>query len=222
MWMSWSPPLVFALAAVFSFAGCGFKPTSAPDLGDDPSFRGVAGQGATTAANVDLTVEGTRNWVHWGYLAAAGTDRKAAAVSLTDYATISGGPVDDYDNNTVLFRWSDGAPDADVGGTSTGIFIRGADDGFRLAVPAGDVAQTLVVFVGGYKSRGALHAEVSDAPSLAYDDASFSRDDAGIYNATYTLRFRAGSSGQTLTVKWAAQTISANDGNVALQAIALR
>jgi hypothetical protein len=234
-------PLLFA----FPYTGCGFRAVQAPDLstnGDGKdmaaaldiavappadltasTLRGVLGAGAISVSAVDLTQRGTRDWEHWGYLTASGVDRKAnVTAALGAFSELGSAAVQYYDNNTTNFSWSDGDLHPSVAGTTTGVYIVGVNEGFRLTVPADVVEQTLELYVGGFHGRGALHAEVSDAPLLGYDDASFSRDDAGLFNATYTLRFRAASAGQTLTVTWSAQSLSQADGNVTLQAAALR
>jgi hypothetical protein len=222
----------FALAV----GACGFKPVAAHDLGviGTPSdlgggdlagstLRGVVGVGAVSPATVDLTHEGARDWIHWGYLGPDGVDRKAQAMPwLGGFTGQGSGVIESYDNNTVDFSWSDGDAHPVIAGTGSGLFVVGVGGGFGLRVPADTDERTLLVYVGGYRSRGAFHADVSDTPAVAFDDASFSRDDDGLYDATYTLRFRAGSPGQVLTVTWKAQSLSASDGNVTLQAVALR
>lgn len=214
-------------------AGCGFKPTQpAADLGSatdlyDPGPAGLQGSGALTDATVDLTGVGTRDWIHWGYLGLEFVDRKAGNHDLiSTYTEVGTANVAGYDNNTISYGWSDGDVHPRLDGTTSGIYVVGMGNGFFFTVPAGTAPQTLEVYVGGYQSRGSFHAELSGgvgAGTATFDDNNFSRDDTGIYNATYTLRFRTTDDGETLTVKWTAQSLTAGStgGNVAIQAAAL-
>jgi hypothetical protein len=223
----------FALVLAAFAAGCGFKATQPADLGTgtdlyDPGPAGLQGAGALTDAAVDLTSVGTRDWIHWGYLGLEMIDRKASGHGLiTTDTEIGTANVGGYANNTVSYAWSDGDVHPRLDGTTSGIYVIGAGNGFFFTVPAGTAPQTLEVYVGGYQSRGQLHAELSGGAgggAASFDDSSFSRDDSVPYNATYTLRFRTTSDGQTLTVKWTAQSLTAGSsgGNVTLQAAALR
>lgn len=224
-----APPWLYLTLALICPA-CGFHAAArgsdggAPDLGGlDLGFAlGLSGSAAVSASTIDLTNEGTRDWAHWGYQQPSAVDRKALATSLLpNQIPIGAGALQTYTNDSVIYTWSDGAEHPTLS-TSGGIYQLGTDGGFTLDIPADPAGQTLLLYVGGYKSRGELHATLSDAPDQAYDDASFSGDNDLEYNATYTVHFRAASPGQRLSIVWRAQSTSAADGNVTLQAAALR
>jgi hypothetical protein len=196
------------------------------DLLDSSGLTGVQGVGSTTVATVDLSKLGTVDWVHWGYPNSWDAVRKSGVTQrIGSFASISGNGVTGYTNSVVSFGWTDGAaPNQSVASTASGVFLVGQGDGFTLTVPAGLEPQTLELYVAGYQSAGELHAYLSDIPDQDYTDRSFARSGTGIdgqYNATYTLRFRSRSANQTLSLQWRAYSLSAADGNVALQAAAL-
>jgi spore maturation protein SpmB len=56
------------------------------------------------------------------------------------------------------YTWTDGTPTLAATNTTTGIFVGGAQNGFRLTVPATPTRQQLKVYVGLYGARGRLEA----------------------------------------------------------------
>ena len=65
-----------------------------------------------------------------------------------------------------------------------------------------------------------MEASLSDGSAPAYADTSISNS-GGTSNGVYTLNYQAGSAGQTLTVKWTANTTFSQWGNVTIQAATL-
>jgi hypothetical protein len=179
---------------------------------------------------IDLTAQGAVDWVHWGYSAVPGPDRKAGvAAAIGAFSTILGSPILGFSNNIVRYSWSDGAGvNAKVSSTPTGVYVEGLNEGFVFSVPAGLHTQTLAVYVGGFHSRGELSASLSDNSASDYVDSSFSNSAdgvAGIYDATYVLTFNAAAANQHLIIRWRAVSVINNSngtGNVTLQAAALR
>src|SRR5687767_14146624 len=94
----------------------------------------AAGAGTLTAtfnaipagSAVNLTAQGTADWVHWGLLTEASVDRKANVApqigNITPVAA-SGGYVYmyQYADNYNGYTWSDGTPTMSVANTPTGV-----------------------------------------------------------------------------------------------------
>ena len=190
------------------------------DLSTPPIVGHLSGSGAASASVTDLTATGTLDWAHWGYPSAA-MDHKASSTSQISNYTPLGGAAAAYSNNPVGYSWSDGTATPSVTSTTTGVFVAGMGAGFQITVPASTVSRTLLVYVGGYRSKGQLTATLSDLSAPAYSDASFADLVDNIYDATYTITYNAAKPGQTLTITWTALTV-VMDGNVSLQSVALK
>jgi hypothetical protein len=171
---------------------------------------------------VNLTTEGTADWVHWGGRINGMLDRKTdVAMQISDYTPIGNGTVERYADNYTGFSWSDGTPTASVTGTKTGVFILGVTNGFELTLPADTTSRTVKVYVGLYAAKGLFQAWLSDFSAKVYADTSLSNYFGNTY-AAYTLNYAAASEGQTLTIRFTAKEIYDPDyGNVTLQSVTL-
>jgi hypothetical protein len=172
---------------------------------------------------VNLTTEGTADWVHWGARINGGLlDRKAGvATQISDYTAIGNGTVDRFADNYTGFSWSDGTPMATASATTTGVFIPGLTNGFELSLPADTTTRTVKVYVGLYAAKGNFQAWLSDYSAKAYADTSLSNFFGNGYGA-YTLNYRAASAGQSLTVRFTAKEAYDPDfANVTLQSVTL-
>jgi hypothetical protein len=184
----------------------------------------ISGGALTGAVNTPTGVQtlstiGTSDWAHWGLTSATTFVHKAAITPLISNVTlIGGGTATRYTNNPIGFSWTGGTPTASATNSTTGIYVAGATRGFQITVPADTVTRTLTLFVGVWQSQGQLIARLSDQSAPDYVNNS-------LVNTTttslgrYTLVYRAGTAGQTLTVSFIQQ--SSTLGNVTLQAAAL-
>ena len=177
----------------------------------------LTGSGATASGTVNLTTQGTSDWAHWGLSSASSLNRKSSGGSQIASAVL-GGSASRYANNGVGYTWTDGTPTATATATTTGIYIGGVGNGFRITVPASTTSRTIKLYVGGYQSGGTLTAQLSDNSAAAYSNAGFSSG-SGSYYVVYTLTYRAASANQTLTIEWKQ---SSGGGNVTLQAATLQ
>ena len=186
------------------------------------TLSGSVIQPPTLATLVNLTAEGTADWLHWGARTNGGLDRKAGVVQqLGDYTTIGANSVDRYADNYTGFSWTDGTPTANATNTTTGVFIPGLTNGFELSAPADTATRTLKIYVGLYAAKGHLQVWLSDFSARAYTDTSLSNFFGNAY-AAYTLNYAAASAGQALKVRFTAKEIYDSDfGNVTLQAATL-
>ena len=172
-----------------------------------------SGTSATTAVN--LTTEGTADWVHWGD---ATLNRKAGVTAqLSTYTLVSPGTAVTYGNDLRSVSWTDGTPTASNAADINGLYIGGIGQGFSFTAPADTTSRTLVVHVGGYQSGGTLTAVLSDGSAPNFTNTTATA--GGQYDRNYTLTYQAGGAGKTLTVTW---TMASGTGNVTLGAAALQ
>lgn len=170
--------------------------------------------GDNTSAAGNLTTEGNADWVHWGD---ASLNRKAGVTAqLSTYTVVGSGSVLMYTNDARSLSWTDGTPTATSSSNTSGIYINGVQNGFSFTAPADTGFRTLTIHVGGWSSSGTLVAHLSDGSAADLLDVTPVVN--GLYDRTYTLKYKAAAAGQTLKVTW---TMSGGSGNVNLQGAAL-
>ena len=182
----------------------------------------LSGRGVFPAASVDLTVEGSSDWAHWGLASPVDFDHKAGVPrQISNFTTIGTNITQWVQDYVTEFTWSDGTPTGGAGPTRTGVCVHGSTNGFRITAPADTSGRTLKVYVGLYGAEGRFQAYLSDHSAPACTDTSLS----SIYGnppAVYILDYRAASSGQALIVEYTAGTLfDADYGYVSLQAATL-
>ncbi len=185
----------------------------------------LAGSAAAVAAGsaVDLTTEGTNDWVHWGLFTQNSFNHKAGvAPQISDYFAVNAGPNEyfQFADNANGYSWWDGTPDTTATNTTTGIYVVGVGTGFDLEAPATTNAATLRVYVGAFGARGRLRAYLSDFSAHIYLDTSLSNLSNGP-GVVYALTYASASPGQMLFVRYTAQESYDPFGNVTLQAATL-
>ena len=152
-----------------------------------------------------MTSEGTSDWAHWGLTTGASFDRKATGNSqISNFVSIGSITPVRYTGVPINFSWSDGTPTSTVTGTNSGIFTYNVGNGFQLTVPADTTDRTLKLYVGLYKAQGRLEVALSDGSASPYVDTSLVNQ-TGASNTVFTLKYRAGGNGQSLTVRWTLQ-----------------
>ena len=179
-------------------------------------------------ADVNLTVEGPVDWVHWGLYTESSLDRKAGVTPLISdftvlYATNDYAYVYEFADNYNGYSWSDGTPTATVTNTPTGVWAYGVPtrgSGFQFTVPADTTLRTLRVYVGAFAARGNFEASLSDNSATPYSNTSLVNMGNGP-SGVYSISYAAQSAGQTLTIKWTLTMGTRADANVTLQAAAL-
>ena len=172
---------------------------------------------------VDLTLEGTSDWAHWGSLTAASFDHKATgSAQISNFTLIGTNPATRYTDNYTSFSWSDGTPLASVNGSTTGIFVTGVTNGFEISAPADTTARTLRIYTGLYGAQAKFEAFLSDFSGRAFTDTSLSNVFGNRF-VVYTIDYAAASPGQRLVVRQTiANVYDFTYGNVTLQAATLQ
>ncbi|GIM89754.1 hypothetical protein [Paractinoplanes toevensis] len=192
------------------------RPTSRPPAASAtpvaPLLTVTAG---AVPGDVDLTREGTRDWVHWGLHDGESVDRKSGVTPLIQDLG-SPGRRGRYDNNPQLFTWSDGSPSRSATRTPTGVYTCGQGGGFVVQVPAGPAVSTVRLYAGVWMGRGRLTVTLNGAAA----SRTLENLDA-ISTSRYEIRFRA-ATGSRLTMTWTATAVShPTCGNVDMQAVTL-
>jgi hypothetical protein len=179
---------------------------------------------ASTAppTSLNLTTEGSSDWIHWGYTNGSSLDRKANITpKISNFSKIGTNLVQNYGDNRTAFSWSDGTPNAAVSATTTGIFIPGVTNGFEFTAPADTTPRTLKVYAGLYGAQGNFQAFLSDSSAPAFTDTSLTNTFKNTY-VVYTLTYTAASAGQTLKIRYRnLKLLDMDFGNVTLQAATL-
>lgn len=172
--------------------------------------------------SVDLSAEGNLDWAHWGFSDPAGYDHKAGVLpQIRDLAEIGDDDRRQLLDNLTAFSWTGGTPTTSAADTTTGVFVGGQDEGFRLAVAADSRVRTLRVYAGLYGAQGNFFAYLSDFSAPAYTDTSLSSVFGNGY-AVYTLQYEAASPGAELIVEYTAGLLyDVPFGNITLEAATL-
>jgi hypothetical protein len=132
--------------------------------------------------DIDLTQEGTRDWIAFGYLELDSNNNSFISKTgvtnvLANYTKIGDGVFNAQRStgSPVKFSWSDGpVPDNDVvPETNTRIILTemqglGEGDGIRLRIPADDVEKTLKLYLGAYSMEGIVTVSMEDGSVPVY------------------------------------------------------
>ena len=190
-----------------------------------------------TGSNVNLTMSGKVDWVHWGLYTVTSVDRKSCATPMiSDFSLVGDIACSNcvltayqYGDNANGYTWYDGNPDAAVTNTPTGVWAYNypipTGSGFQFTVPADTAAKTLQVYVGAYAAQGQFTASLSDNSALPF--ASGNAPNQTVDNAlngpggVFSCTFAANSSNQLLTVSWKVGSPRGLGPNVTLQAATL-
>ncbi|GGQ61588.1 hypothetical protein GCM10010166_34130 [Couchioplanes caeruleus subsp. azureus] len=197
------------------------KTTSKPPTSKPPApFTGsVTIARAAIPGGVNLTNEGTRDWVHWGEQGTFSMERKSDG----DFAILEGPPTAPRFRHAFSpqrFLWSGGSPVSNSDGTPTGIRTCGKGNGFTLSAPAGTSTLTLKLYAGALAGRGRLTAKLSTGGPTA--TASFEERGSNLATVAFVVTYRAPKNGK-INLSWVTEDSFDSDcGGVALEAATLR
>lgn len=185
----------------------------APDRGS------VAVSRADVPGRVNLTTEGSRDWVHWGEQSTFSLERRGDG----DFQILEGPPTAPrfrHGLSKQLFTWSGGSPVSNSDGTPTGIRTCGKGNGFTISAPSGTATRTLRLYVGALAGRGKLTAKLSSG--TAADSATFEERTNNLDTAVFVITYRAPKDGK-INLSWITEeAFNQNCGGVALEAATLR
>lgn len=173
---------------------------------------------AASPASVDLTQQGTGDWILLGRDVNITADRKANVAPLIDSVpeqqdslpapTI--GPVTlinwayTYwwsDNRFVTFSAEDGTQQFTP--VNSGFYFPNAGSGLEFGIDAGTAERTATVYVAAVGAQGKFEAYLSDGSAPIFVDTSADSQASGnVVNRVYTLRFHAATDGQKLIVRY--------------------
>ena len=174
---------------------------------------------SAVASVVNLTAEGTRDWVHWGEESTFSLERDKNG----GFAILEGAPTAPRFRHALSperFSWTGGSPVDHSDGTPTGIRTCGKGNGFTLSAPATKSTRTLRIYVGVLAGRGRLDAKLSTGGSTK--SVTFEQQAATMSTAVFTVTYRAPKDG-TLKLNWVtAAAFNSDCGGVALEAATLR
>ncbi len=171
-------------------------------------------EGATQAApgEVDLTRQGTLDWIHWGLDGKESVQRKMGRKNLFGPLTASGqGYMDATIGCPVSIRWSDGQPKRQVDDTHWGLWWNNVNYAQSFTVVADTQPRVLKLYVAGINGAAAtLTAKLSDDSAPPYVSDSWNGNFGngnwaacpGAFSAEYTIMYQAASPDQKLMVEW--------------------
>jgi len=186
----------------------------------------LTGGQTTPNTAVNLSSEGTTDWAHWGLTDSTSFDHKTGIVpqisDLSRIGSISTIRSSSNGDPTVFYSWNDGTPTGSAASTKACVYTYGLGNGFELTLPADTLQRTVRLYVGVWRVRGRLEAELSDGSASPFVDNSLSTVyPAGAMNGVYTLTYSAASAGQTLRLRWRIESTTYPVGNINVQAVTL-
>ncbi|RZU48376.1 hypothetical protein EV385_0090 [Krasilnikovia cinnamomea] len=196
------------------------SPSRSPARTSPPPDRGsVSINRSGVPDEVDLSDEGSRDWVHWGEAGTFSLERDRDG----DFQILEGAPTAPRFRHALSpqrFTWTDGSPVDNSDGTPTGIRTCDKGNGFTISAPATRTSRTLRLYIGAVAARGRLTAKLTTG--AASGTATFEQRDGDLATAVFTVTYRAPKDG-TLKLTWITeQSFNDDCGGVALEAATLR
>ena len=186
-----------------------------------PATGQLSASSIASPGDVNLTAEGTTDWLHWGRSSITSVNRKAGvAQQISNFALIGNAAVKRFQAPAgvrVSYAWSDGVPNSSSS-TTAGLYVAGLGNGFSLSVPADTSSKTLKLYVGAWKARGRLDVSLSDGSAAPF--ITFVDNPNGVIDRVISIDFSAASNDQILNITYVIED-NYNGGNITLSAAAL-
>ncbi|MGH9644166.1 MAG: hypothetical protein ACRD3Q_17310 [Terriglobales bacterium] len=175
-------------------------------VGGSGAYLGGASFVPSYPAN--LTSARTMDWAFWGLQSVSTFDHKAGVTSqIQNFSLVNAQPGQAFSYASPwIFGWSDGTPDLNEPQTTGAVAINGLNTGFQIVLPADTSQRTIVLYAGLYNTAGKLVAQLSDGSAPDYIDTTFA--DSATIPAAYIITYKAGSAGQSLTLRWTMNSTS--------------
>ncbi len=171
--------------------------SSADDLAMSPPTPILSGEHTAIPATVDLTGEGTLDWLHAGMSSPSDLNHKAGGAPLMMLTTK--GTVGQYGMYQPTYTWNNGTPTASAS-SKGGIYINGVGNGFTVTLPASATTRTVNVYVTSFNVHATLTAHLSDGAVADYTDTQVSGTANTFFK--YTITVRDGAPNAQLAVTW--------------------
>ncbi|MEX0775970.1 MAG: CARDB domain-containing protein [Phycisphaeraceae bacterium] len=171
----------------------------------------LLGRSAAAPWRIDLSAEGSEDWVHWGLEDAASVTRKAGAGQIGALEMIGKGHLGSTKGTGIRCIWSNGEPVASMEATNSALWLNGVGNGYAITAPADTIERVLKVYASGIGGATcSLSATLSDGSAPPYVSKTWSGNSGhgssapvpGDFAAVYTIRYRATSDAQTLRVEF--------------------
>jgi hypothetical protein len=176
------------------------------------NFKGeLLGASEEAPTQVDLTREGTEDWVHWGLRDGRAVNRKTGAHGFSDITITGAGFASWTGGFGVRSTWSDGSPVASNPGANASLWFNGVGGAYHFTAPADMGERVLRIYAGGVSGASCtLTASLSDDSAPAYVSKTWTGNSghgnwapvAGDFCVVYTLRYHAASAGQVLKIEY--------------------
>ncbi len=219
-------------------------------LGLNPQPKPLLEGSVSTVSSsvINLSTEGTLDWIHWGYLERDNassaefignplivdcqtnshcTNRKQNTLQqISDFAVFgsfdsSKLPYRLYARDVVTkFSWNDGSPISSATNARTTDYMAGLGNGFKIQVPADRTTHTLKIYLALWQAQLKFTASLSDGSVPDYVDTSV--QSRAYYDDVYTITYRNPSSNQPLTITLTMLSDYQNAGNISLIAATLQ
>lgn len=190
----------------------------------------LRGSDSVIPDSINLSVEGTLDWAHWGLppgghpvstdvrgpLSENSFCHKTDANLISDFTLAHSSTVYWFDSYKT-YSWSDGSPVSQAS-TKTGVYI-GPNNEFRFTVRADTTLRTLRIYWGLQDAVSHLTAQLSDRSAPDYVDTELVSNNGAVYEVT-TITYQAASPNQTLAITLAT-TNDKSGSNIALEAVTL-
>jgi hypothetical protein len=169
-----------------------------------PSLKPVlTGHAAAAPRELDLSREGTIDWIHWSWNETVRiVRRKETPPSIGPLRVFDAASLSACANSPLLVSWSDGTPAAKGADVATGLALSGTLNGFQFSVPAGMSPRTLRIYAAVFGPPTRIEAALSDGSAPPLADASIRGEGTELQPLVYAIRYAAGSERQSLVVRW--------------------
>ncbi|HTL35479.1 MAG TPA: hypothetical protein VL326_20265 [Kofleriaceae bacterium] len=126
---------------------------------------------------VNLTTDGTVDWLHFGLGALGARNRKQGVTSqISDYEHLGGGVLSQEVGAGSTLSWTDGTPTANATNVPDCEIIDTANpsgDAFRITIAAGPTPRQITFYIGNWCLRTRIEAALDDGSARTPVDTSW-------------------------------------------------
>ncbi len=151
---------------------------------------------------LDLTAEGTLDWIHWYWRETVQiVRRKGSPPELGSLRVFNATQIGACPTAPVRISWSNGKPTGSRPGAATGLRLSGSKNGLRITAAAGKEPRQLRIYTGVSSATLRLEASLSDQSARPVTDLSLLSESEEPRFGVYSLRYAAVRPGQNLVVR---------------------